>query len=259
MSQPDTKDVILDAAEVLFAEYGYDATSLRDLTQEAGVNLAAVNYHFGGKEQLATAVLARRIGPINQERHRRLDALPPRPAVADVVRAFVEPAFPTATGCPTGHVAPGRDFCRLMGRMMIDQPAFLRTFLAGQFHELGSRFAATLRRALPRCDRATTWWRLHFMAGAMAHTLHSADALAHLTGGLCDATDVDAVVEHLVAFTAAGLTAPAPRVRSNPRRCAASSAAASPAIRPAPAAAAGPARPPRRSRNTTNTRRRSRP
>jgi AcrR family transcriptional regulator len=259
MSEPDTKDVILDAAEVLFAEYGYEATSLRDLTQEAGVNLAAVNYHFGGKEQLAAAVLARRIGPINQERHRRLDALPPRPAVADVVRAFVEPAFPTATGCPTGHVAPGRDFCRLMGRMMIDQPAFLRTFLAGQFHELGSRFEATLRRALPRCDRATTWWRLHFMAGAMAHTLHSADAIAHLTGGLCDATDVDAVVEHLVAFTAAGLTAPAPRVRSNPRRCAASSAAASPAIRPAPAAAAGPARPPRRSRNTTNTRRRSRP
>ena len=58
MSEPDTKDVILDAAEVLFAEYGYDATSLRDLTQEAGVNLAAVNYHFGGKEQLAAAVLA---------------------------------------------------------------------------------------------------------------------------------------------------------------------------------------------------------
>lgn len=214
MSEPDTKDVILDAAEVLFAEYGYDATSLRDLTQEAGVNLAAVNYHFGGKEQLAAAVLARRIGPINQERHRRLDALPPRPAVADVVRAFVEPAFPTATGCPTGHVAPGRDFCRLMGRMMIDQPAFLRTFLAEQFRELGSRFEATLRRALPRCDRATTWWRLHFMAGAMAHTLHSGDGLAHLTGGLCDATHVDAVVEQLVAFTSAGLAAAPPRRRS---------------------------------------------
>lgn len=211
MTGPDTKDVILDAAEVLFAEYGYDATSLRDLTQEAGVNLAAVNYHFGGKEQLATAVLARRIGPINAERHRRLDALPPRPAVADVVRAFVEPAFPTATGCPTGHVAPGRDFCRLMGRLVLDQPAFLRTFLAEQFRELGSRFEATLRRALPHGDRDTTWWRLHFMAGAMAHTLHSGDGLAHLTGGLCDATDVDAVVEQLVAFTSAGLTAPPPR------------------------------------------------
>jgi AcrR family transcriptional regulator len=259
MTGPDTKDVILDAAEVLFAEYGYDATSLRDLTQEAGVNLAAVNYHFGGKEQLATAVLARRIGPINQERHRRLDALPPRPAVADVVRAFVEPAFPTANGCPTGHVAPGRDFCRLMGRMMIDQPAFLRTFLAEQFGELGGRFEATLRRALPRCDRATIWWRLHFMAGAMAHTLHSGDGLAHLTGGLCDATDVDAVVEHLVAFTAAGLTAPAPRVRSTPRRTTASRAAAIPATRPAPGAAARTAKPPHPARTTTNTRRRSHP
>lgn len=214
MSAPDTKTTILDAAETLFAEYGYDATSLRDLTQEAGVNLAAVNYHFGGKEQLATAVLARRIGPINAERRRRIDALPVRPALADVVRAFVEPTFPTATGCPSGHVAPGRDFCRLMGRLMLDQPAFLRTFLAEQFRDLGSRFEATLRRALPRGDRATTWWRLHFMAGAMAHTLHSGDGLAHLTGGLCDATDVDAVVEQLVAFTTAGLAAPAPKARA---------------------------------------------
>lgn len=229
MSEPDTKDVILDAAEVLFAEYGYDATSLRDLTQEAGVNLAAVNYHFGGKEQLAAAVLVRRIGPINQERHRRLDALPARPALADVVRAFVEPVFPTATGCPTGHVAPGRAFCRLMGRLMLDQPAFLRTFLAEQFRELGNRFEATLRRALPRGDQATTWWRLHFMAGAMAHTLHSGDGLAHLTGGLCDATDVDAVVEQLVAFTSAGLAAPPPRRRSpaKPRSAVATAAATS--------------------------------
>ncbi len=259
MSQPDTKDVILDAAEVLFAEYGYDGTSLRDLTQEAGVNLAAVNYHFGGKEQLAAAVLARRIGPINEERHRRLDALPRRPAVADVVRAFVEPAFPTATGCPSGHVAPGRDFCRLMGRMMIEQPAFLRTFVAEQFRALGSRFEATLRRTLPRCDRATIWWRLHFTAGAMAHTLHSGDGLAHLTSGLCDTTDVDAVVEHLVAFTAAGMTAPAPRVRSTPRRSKANTAAAVTATRPAPAAAAGVGKPPRPSRSTTSTGRRSRP
>lgn len=218
MAGPDTKTTILDTAEALFAEHGYDATSLRELTQQAAVNLAAVNYHFGGKERLAMAVLARRIGPINAERRRRLDALIDEPAIADVVRAFVEPAFPTAANCPAGHAGPGRDFCRLFGRLMVDQPPFLRVFLAEQFRELGRRFEATLRKTLRRHDAATMWWRLHFLAGAMAHTLHSGDGLAHLTGGLCDASDVDAVVEQLVAFSAAGLAAAPPRRRARPRK-----------------------------------------
>lgn len=208
MSGDATKTTILDAAEALFAQHGFDATSLRQLTNKAGANLAAVNYHFGSKERLAVAVLTRRIGPINAERHRRLDNLPPRPTLGDVVRAFVEPVFPTTTNCSAGHTAPARDFCRMFGRMMVDQPPFLRRFLAEQFRELGQRFEAILRIALPRHDPATLWWRLHFMAGAMAHTLHADQQLAHLTSGLCDAHDVDAVVEQLVAFTAAGLAAP---------------------------------------------------
>ena len=78
MSATDTKQTILDAAEDLFAEQGYAATSLRQLTGKARVNLAAVHYHFGSKEDLAKAVLARRIEPINVERIARLDALPAR-------------------------------------------------------------------------------------------------------------------------------------------------------------------------------------
>jgi AcrR family transcriptional regulator len=202
-----TKTTILDAAEALFAQHGYAATSLRQLTHKAGANLAAVNYHFGSKEGLAIAALLRRIGPINAERHRRLDHLPARPSLAEVVRAFVEPVFPTATNSSVGHQAPPREFCRMFGRMLVDQPPFLRGFLAEQFRELGRRFEAILRKSLPRHDTATLWWRLHFMAGAMAHTLHSDQQIAHLTGGLCDPHDVDTVVEQLVAFTAAGFAA----------------------------------------------------
>ena len=73
--RPDTRDRILDAAERLFAQQGFDLTSLRALTTEADVNLAAVNYHFGSKERLFEAVLARLIAPINAERLARLDAL----------------------------------------------------------------------------------------------------------------------------------------------------------------------------------------
>ena len=71
----DTKTRILDAAERLFVEHGFEATSLRQLTTAAGVNLAAVNYHFGSKEELFQAVLTRRLDPMNQERIERLEKL----------------------------------------------------------------------------------------------------------------------------------------------------------------------------------------
>src|SRR6478736_3259068 len=74
-TSPDTKTRILDVAEGLFVEHGFEATSLRQLTAAAGVNLAAVNYHFGSKEELFQAVLTRRLDPMNQERIERLDRL----------------------------------------------------------------------------------------------------------------------------------------------------------------------------------------
>src|SRR3954462_6664616 len=71
----DTKTRILDAAELLFMEHGYEATSLRSLTAAAGVNLASVNYHFGSKDVLFQAVLTRRLDPMNQERIALLEKL----------------------------------------------------------------------------------------------------------------------------------------------------------------------------------------
>jgi AcrR family transcriptional regulator len=130
MSTADTKTTILDAAEALFAEHGFVATSLRQLTTRAGVNLAAVNYHFGSKDELARAVLLRRIAPVNAERRRRLDALPQPATVEHVVRAFVEPVL-RAGELVGGENRPGRaaDWCRLVGRINVEQPPFLRAFL----------------------------------------------------------------------------------------------------------------------------------
>ena len=92
----DTKERILDTAERLFADHGFPATSLRDITQEAGVNLAAVNYHFGGKEGLLIEVLERKIAPVNRSRLAQLETLEtaagsdPVPT-EHLVRAFVTP------------------------------------------------------------------------------------------------------------------------------------------------------------------------
>ncbi|HEB54200.1 MAG TPA: TetR/AcrR family transcriptional regulator [bacterium] len=211
MAPPDTKDTILDAAESLFAEQGFAATSLRQLTTRAGVNLAAVNYHFGGKEELARAVLLRRIQPINDERLRRLDALERPARLEAVVRAFLEPALQCADEgdrtCADGH-APATRLCRVFGRISIEQPPFIRGFLTEQFRELGRRFVAMLREAAPGIDAETAWWRMHFTIGAMAHTLQNAHLLDEVSDGACTARDPAAIVEHLVAFATAGFAAP---------------------------------------------------
>ena len=98
--QKDTKQKILDAAEELFAREGYAATSLRKVTDLAGVNLAGVNYHFGSKEGLLEAVITRRIDPLNERRKKQLDAVLTRaqqqrvpPTPRDVWRALVEPTL----------------------------------------------------------------------------------------------------------------------------------------------------------------------
>jgi AcrR family transcriptional regulator len=224
---PHTRQQLLDAAEELFGEQGYAATSLRQLTRTAGTNLAAVNYHFGGKEGLCKAVLARRIGPINTERCRRLDELQgQRRTLEAIVRAFLEPPL-RATGCGTGAgSSPGSQLCRLFGRISVEQPAFLRDFLTEQFRGVAHRFAAELERLRPRLgkglDRVTLWWRMHFVVGAMAHTLQSAGTLAVLSEGHCNPDDVDQMTEQLVAFAIGGLRAAAiglpPRGRMAPAR-----------------------------------------
>src|SRR6185369_727122 len=106
-----TKTRILDAAERLFVEHGFEATSLRSLTSAAGVNLAAVNYHFGSKEELFQAVLTRRLDPMNQERIDLLERMEreagTRPLTcAKILFAMLVPALPLARDAKRG----GKDF-----------------------------------------------------------------------------------------------------------------------------------------------------
>src|ERR1700679_4226471 len=89
--RPDTKTRILDAAEKLFGEKGFDATSLRDITTEAEVNLAAVNYHFQSKDTLIDAVISRRVEPVNQSRLQMLEEAGSDPTVEQILIAFLSP------------------------------------------------------------------------------------------------------------------------------------------------------------------------
>lgn len=206
MASDATRTAILDAAEALFAEVGYDGCSLRELTRRAGVNLAAVHYHFGGKDELAKAVMQRRIEPVNEQRFRQLDELTaagaPLPPTA-ILRALLEPALALASD-PNG---PGA--CAMFGRLVAEQPPFLRPWLAAQIRPVIGRFAAALSEALPQLPPDEILWRLHFVVGAMAHTMQHAHLLAELSDGACDAGDHHAITERLVAFATAGFVAPA--------------------------------------------------
>jgi AcrR family transcriptional regulator len=208
----ETKERILDAAETLFMEHGYEATSLRSLTTAADVNLAAVNYHFGTKEELFQAVLTRRLDPMNQ---RRLELLTrfesesaPKPLPCDrILSALLVPALALARDPARG----GSNFLRLLGRAYADPAPFIRQLLSDQYAEMITRFKAAFARALPQMPRKELSWRLHFIMGALSYTLAGTDALKLIAelNPLETAND-EILLRRLAPFLLAGLTAPLP-------------------------------------------------
>jgi len=169
---PDTKTRILDAAETRFAEHGYSATSLRDITTLATANLASANYHFGSKSALLEAVIRRRVVPVNNERLRLLDELEAKVGsgrldVEPVVRAFLAPVFQTTV--ESGFREP--KFMQLVGRMHSETNSDFRDVFLRLFVEVGKRFGSAFSRARPEIEAGEVMWRLHFMIGSLAHTM----------------------------------------------------------------------------------------
>lgn len=193
----DTKTRILDAAEKLFGENGFDATSLRDITAEADVNLAAVNYHFQSKESLIEAVIMRGAGPLNDKRLAMLEAAGSNATLEQIVEAFVGPILEQNFE----PMAP------LMARVLAS-PEIMKRVFKRHLETLSSRFAAAIAVALPNLSQAEIVWRLHFTAGAMAHTVTRAPLMRDLFAGVLDLNDRKLMVTRLVRFAAAGFRAP---------------------------------------------------
>jgi AcrR family transcriptional regulator len=177
----DTKSRILDAAETLFIECGYEAMSLRQITSRAEVNLAAVNYHFGSKEALIHAMLSRRLDHLNQERLKLLDRfdtmLGPRLTCEHVLGAMFIPALRLSRDSQAG----GKAFLRLLGRAYTDPSSFIRDFLNGHYASVAERFFTAYQRALPHLPREELGWRLHFAIGALSGVLAGTDTDSLIT------------------------------------------------------------------------------
>ena len=216
----DTKDRILDAAEALFMEHGFEATSLRAITAAAEVNLAAVNYHFGSKEELFQSVLTRRLDPMNQARLELLTRLEeksaPKAVPCDrILTALLLPALNLARDPARG----GKDFLRLLGRAYADPAPFIRRFLSEQYSEMIGRYKAAFARALPKLPRKELSWRLHFIMGALSYTLAGTDALKLIAElNPHQKTEDEMLLRRLAPFLLGGLTAPLPAAGSVARR-----------------------------------------
>ena len=206
----ETRTRILDAAEELFMQHGFEGTSMRQLTARAGVNLAAVNYHFGSKHALIEALFRRRLDPLNAARLAELDRLEAEAggralAPAAVIRAFVGVSLRLIEDTK----GRGRTFTRLLGRTYTEPAKSVRALIGQLYAPTMERYKLAFERALPQMSRDELVWRMHFMFGTLAYTLAATDTVQLIAG--CkpeDRYDARLLEERLTAFLAAGLNAP---------------------------------------------------
>ncbi|CAA6692763.1 MULTISPECIES: TetR/AcrR family transcriptional regulator [unclassified Lentimonas] len=209
LSEPPKADKtrcdIMRAAEQLFAEKGFRAMTLRDVTREAQVNLAAVNYHFGSKQKLMLAVIRNRFEPINVERLKQLDALiaehaPESVPVHAIFGALFRPLFESAsseTGVDDGLM-------QMIGRAITEPADFISTIHKELFTELSLRFMAELQRSCPHLSAVAHHYRFFFAISTMIGAIIEQVLLENLSEGTLDPTDFDTLVEELITFTVAG-------------------------------------------------------
>jgi AcrR family transcriptional regulator len=213
--RPDTKTQILDAAEKLFARQGFEATSLRAIIADAGVNLAAIHYHFQSKEGLVRAVLRRRLAPINEERIRQLDACQRKfrergPQVEAILEAFLAPPLYLALK----HSVRAHLLMQLMGRILLQSSELLEKAAEDQFLCVATRFLQAFQQALPYLSKQEIAWRLNFTIGATAKALFGGipmKILSEATHESLAERDIKRILRKLIAYTAAGMKAPAVR------------------------------------------------
>jgi AcrR family transcriptional regulator len=205
--QHETRTRILDAAEELFMQQGFGGTSMRLLTSKAGVNLAAVNYHFGSKDALIEAVFRRRLDPMNIARIAALAALEASgaPDADAIIRAFVGASLRMLEDAKGG----GRNFIRLLGRTYTEPAKGIRHLIGQMYAPTMQRYKAALERALPQMPHDELVWRMHFMFGTLAYTLAATDTVQLIAGSKPeDRYDARLLEDRLTAFLASGLTAP---------------------------------------------------
>lgn len=199
-----TSDRLLDAAELLFAQRGFYGVSVREITKATGVDLSLVNYHFGTKQGMLSAVVERRGEILNRERLQRLENIvreagSGRPDLNAVVDAFLDPVFERAESGDPGW----RNYFALVAYVN-NSPEWGRALMTRHFDPVVQKFIAAVRSTLPNCDKRELFWAYHFLTGSLTHALARTGRLDTLSEGLCRSDDLASVHARLARYAAAG-------------------------------------------------------
>ncbi|MEQ8659709.1 MAG: TetR/AcrR family transcriptional regulator [Gammaproteobacteria bacterium] len=197
-----TRERILDAAEQLFAEAGYDAVSLRMITRHAGVELALANYHFGPKLELFRAVVERRASDLNSARMAALAALAPDAPLEQVIDAF---SGPFLTRSLTGG-AGWKAYARVIAQVA-NSARWTHALMTAYFDPVAHAFLARVRESLPDAREEDVYWGFHFLIGAMTITFAETGRIDALSAGRCASSDLATIHARMLPFLAAGFRA----------------------------------------------------
>jgi AcrR family transcriptional regulator len=205
MASDQTRSAILAAAERLYADRGFSDVTLRDIVAAANVNLAAVNYHFGSKDELIAELFVSRSIATNRERLNELKAAEQqgggRASIDAILRALVGPPL---RGC-LGPDREGSTAARFMIRASIESVPPIRRIRNREIDHL-RKFAAAMRRAMPTRNETELYWGLHFALAMAHHTIREKERLTKLSEGKCDLDDVAGIIERVVAVSVMALT-----------------------------------------------------
>jgi AcrR family transcriptional regulator len=198
----NTKERILHAAEDLFAQHGFAGTSLRQVTSRADVNIAAVNYHFGSKENLVHEVFKHRMDQMSEKRLASLSIAcekDPQDLEA-ILLAFIQPALALTMD------RHGASFVRVLARAYAEKNDGLRNFLSENYGQVLREFAKAIAICLPTLSKEELYWRMDFTAGALTYAM--ADfGLIKRQAGVSEKTHCEKAAQQLIKFAQAGLKA----------------------------------------------------
>lgn len=197
-----TRQRILDAAEQLFADYGFNGTSVRQIVEAAKVNLGAIPYHFGSKEELFKATLLRRATPLREERLRLLAELSAggrQSTLEEILWALLEPALRTNR--------ENDAFRRLLGRASMDPTPEVQRLMMEIYSTEFMSVPTALRSYLFSMDEEEFYWKLNCFFGVLLFVQADTGKIKSIAGQHFDTSQPTVALRYLIPFLAAGLRA----------------------------------------------------
>ena len=202
---PAKRDRILDAAEHLFAERGFDGVTLRQIASKAGVDVALASYHFGKKDELFTAVFQRRASELNSRRLAALaeakrEAMPSTVSVEAIISAFLRPLEDVQREGDSGW----HHYLALIAYVN-NHTYWGQRLMSSAFDQLVTEFISALKAALPEAPNDKIYWCYHNLSGALTLTLARTGRIDRLSEGACRSDDYRSAYDQMIPFMAAGV------------------------------------------------------